>query len=136
MKLQEARFKFIKKCLDTGLDVFVFADININTSPESSHNAGFNITSLNETYMEFKISKSFVQINKEFTRYASNSKPTLIDHILTNRPSLVKKVLTKTNSISDHCHILTETTVKQHVVLPEIRRVRNWKECTVENLRA
>ena len=97
-----------KKCLDTGLDVFVFADININTSPESSHNTDYNILSLNDEYMEFKISSGLVQINKEFNRYASNASPTLLDHILTNRPSLIAKVITKTNSISEHCCFLTE----------------------------
>ena len=85
-----------KKCLDTGLDVFIFGDININTSPESSHNNDFNITSLNDQYMDFKISSSLVQVNKEFTRYTSNTRPTLLDHILSNRPSLVKKIVTKT----------------------------------------
>ena len=81
-----------KRCLDTGLDVFVFTDININTSPESSHNSDFNIMSLNDTYMEFKISAGIVQVNKELTRYVSSSKPTLLDHILANRPSLIKKL--------------------------------------------
>ena len=115
-----------KKCLDAGLDVFVFADININTSPESSHNSDYNITSLNDSYMEFKITSGLVQLNKEFTRYASNSRPTLLDHILTNRPSLVKKIVTKTNTISDHCHILTEISLTPHVELPKFRIVRNW----------
>ena len=124
-----------KKCLDTGLDVFVVGDININTSPESSHNFDFNITALNDIYMDFKISTGLIQINKEFTRYASNSSPTILDHILTNRPSLIKKIVTKVNSISDHCHILTEITSKPSVELPKFRRVRNWTECTVENLR-
>ena len=112
-----------KRCLDTGLDVFVFADMNINTSPASSHNHDFNITSLNDMYMDFKINNGLAQVNKELTRYASHQRPTLLDHILTNRPSLCKNFLTKTNTISDHCDLLTEISVKPSVELPKFKRV-------------
>ena len=104
-----------RKCLNTGLDIFVLADMNINTSPLSSHNADYNLTSLNDTYMEFKISCGLVQMNKDLTRYASNQRPTLSDHVLTNRPSIIKNIFTKTNIISDHCHIITEISVKPYV---------------------
>ena len=58
-----------------------------------------------------------------------------LHHILTNRPSLIKRIVTRVNSIWDHCHILTEILPKPSVELPKFRRVRNWTECTVENLR-
>ena len=96
LKFQRQRFETLlecfKKALNTGLDVFIFSDININTSPKSSHNNDYNITSLNDRYMEFKITQRVVQLNKEFTRYASNQRPALPDHILSNKPSLVKKI--------------------------------------------
>ena len=49
--------------------------------------------------------------------------------------SYIKRILTKTTSISDHCYLLADILAKPHIELPKFRRVRNWAECTVENLR-
>ena len=85
-------------------------------------------------YINFKIDFGMVQVNTELTRYAPHQEPSLVDHVLTNRPSLISNIKTIPNIISNHCSIISHLSSSPITIEPQFRNQRDWRKCTIEDL--
>ena len=138
IKFQKARFnsylESIKKALALKLKLIIMHDVNIDTSC-SNHNSVYNVKCLYDQYIEFLAENELLILNKKITRFSSHQKPSCIDHVITNAPSLLSEVQTKTNSISDHCTLTCTFLDKLIVNKPAFRQFRNFKNITKDKLK-
>ena len=86
--------------------VHIQGDVNIDLSVNRDQQARPELSQLFARYSDFLTNEEFTVLNKDFTRYQSNCRPSTIDHIVSNSPGSVDNVLTIPGLISDH-HILT-----------------------------
>ena len=65
--------------------------------------------------------------NNQFTRYASNCDPSIIDQIVSNCPQKLLTIKTELNTISDHCHLSSIFNIEIPKQQPKYRKRRNFK---------
>ena len=109
----------------TGHGVHILSDMNICTYPESRLNFNHGIERLNEIYIDFKLNFSIVQVNTELTRHAPHQESSLVDHILTNKPSLISKICTIPNLMSDHCVLTCQLNFTPEKIEPKFKNIQN-----------
>ena len=81
-------------------------DTNIDTNERVDYNIRYNSKALFEGWHTNLVDNDLVYLNKEFTRYAPHQPPSIIDHMVNNRPAKISQIQTKPTMIADHCALI------------------------------
>ena len=112
----------------------VSMDSNIDFYPLSKHHDNYLDKKLYDIFQEFIFDNNLKVHNNQFTRYASNSDPSLIDQIISNCPQKLLSVKTETNIISDHCHLSCTFNIEIPKQQLKYRRIRDFRLMNRETL--
>ena len=113
--------------LKSNCDTIVTMDSNVDFYPLSKHHENYLDKKLYDMFQEFISDNKLKVHNNEFTRYASNCDPSIIDQIITNCPEKLLHVKTEINTISDHCHLSSTYNIEIPKQQPKFRRYRNFR---------
>ena len=137
-KNQIERFSFMlnswSEILKSKCDTIVTLDSNIDFYPLSKHHEHYLDKKLYDIFQEFIADNQLKVHNNQFTRYASNCDPSIIDQIITNCPQKLLTVKTEFNTISDHCHLSSTFNIEIPKQQPKFRKYRNFKLIYRESL--
>ena len=107
-------------------DTIVAMDSNVDFYPLSKHHENYLDKKLYDMFQDFISNNKLKVHNNEFTRYASNCDPSVIDQIISNCPEKFLHVRTEINTISDHCHLSSTYNIKIPKQQPKYRRYRDF----------
>ena len=85
-------------------------------------------------FQEFIYDNKLKVHNNQFTRYASNCDPSVIDQIVSNCPQKLLTIKTDFNNISDHCHLSSTFNIEIPKQQPKYRKYRDFKLIYRESL--
>ena len=120
--------------LKSKCDTIVSLDSNIDFYPLSKHHENYLDKKLYDMFQEFIADNKLKVHNSQFTRYASNCDPSVIDQIVSNCPQKLLAVKTDFNNISDHCHLSSTFNIEIPKQQPKYRKYRDFKLIYRESL--
>ena len=102
-------------------------DSNFDIHPQSKHHDNYLGKKLFDIFHDFHTENKLHIHNNQFTRYASNCEPSVMDQIISNCPQKLLHIKPKSNTISDHCHLSSIFNIKVTKQQPKYKRIRNFK---------
>ena len=81
-------------------------DTYIDTDERVGYNLRYNIKALFAAWHMNLVDNGLVYLNKEFTSYTPHQPPSIIDHIITNRPAKISQIQTKPTMIVVQCALI------------------------------
>ena len=106
----------------------------MDTNERVDYNLRYNSKALFEAWHTNLVDNGLVYLNKEFTRYAPHQPPSIIDHIVTNRPAKISQIQTKPTMIADHCALIFHYYTKPQPPKPKFKFTRNFNLLSPETL--
>ena len=87
-----------------------------------------------ESYGSFMNEQGFVLMNTEPTRHWSQTRSSLVDHVISNCPSNIDNIKTRHSFIADHDVVGVFYHTDMMMDKPQFIKIRDWSNFSRENI--